>query len=69
MTDNNDRPWVAIHLIYIFIEAANEILNFNIVIVSPKIKTNPEGKVRMKGQNVMLCCEAIGRPNPSKYVW
>ncbi|XP_056016064.1 cartilage intermediate layer protein 1-like [Ostrea edulis] len=38
-------------------------------LVSPKIKTNPEDKIRMKSQNVMLCCEAIGRPNPSKYVW
>jgi hypothetical protein len=38
-------------------------------VVLPKMKTNPDDKTRMKGQNVMLCCEAVGRPNPSKYVW
>nr|XP_033775443.1 cartilage intermediate layer protein 1 [Geotrypetes seraphini] len=35
----------------------------------PSIVENPENKARYAGQSVTFCCNAVGEPAPTKYLW
>ncbi|XP_052785558.1 cartilage intermediate layer protein 1-like isoform X2 [Mya arenaria] len=44
--------------------------NFRLeVYVPPVFNVLPEAKIRMAGQNLVLCCKANGKPSPSNYKW